>query len=164
MELKPPRSLRLVRPLLFSALALLATLPFGLWIVRALATGDLSLVVMLGPMAALITLALWLRASWMWRSASWHLAADDQGIALKHRSRTTRTTRIAWQCIDTCREEGSPAERDGGSWVTLRDGEDNILLQWERSWFGHSKSSLREFDRFTVFVQHKIAEKKAAST
>lgn len=160
MELKPPVSLRLIRPLLFSALALLVALPFGLWIVCSLASGDLSLIVMLGPMAALITLALWLRASWMWRSASWRLRADDQGIALRYRSRTTR---IAWKCIDACREEGSSSERDGASWVTLRDAEDNILLQWERSWFGHSKSSLGEFDRFTAFVQRTIAEQKTAS-
>lgn len=156
MELKPPASLRLVRPLLFSALFLLAVLPMLTWVARIIASGELALLVMLGPMVVLIALALGLRASWMWRAAAWRLVADEQGIALKQGSRISR---IAWQQIDTCREEGSPLERDGASWVTLLDSQDNVLLRWERSWFGHSKRSLAEFDRFTTFVQHKIAQR-----
>ncbi len=130
MELKPPVMVRFIRPLSLSALFLLVVLPLLIYIVRAAASGDLSPIVMLGPMAALMTLALWLRVSWLWRAARWRLTANDEGITL---TGSSEATFIRWQQISTCREEASPLERDQGSWVTLRDEGDNVLLRWERS-------------------------------
>ncbi len=158
MELKRPAASRILFPFFWSGLFCLITVPLLLRSAQALGSGEAGFIFLFLSMSAPWLLLTGLAAARAWRRSTWRLMADHEGILLK---RGSSTTRIPWAQIDTCREEASPQERDQASWVTLRDSRDNVLLRWERSWFGHSKAALREFDRFTIFVQSKVAEYNA---
>jgi len=156
MELKPPLWPLIAYPLIYvGGFYCYVFLYLAQWF-KSPHRGDVGFILLTFSLAGFGVWLIWRGIASIRRDLSFRIRADSTGATMHYRSKKSQ---VSWSHIYSCSVEHEGFE-GYAQWVTLRDEQNGILLQWDLDWYNYDDTAIKRFDAFTKFVQDKIEEQK----